>query len=230
MSSTKRVRKLAEPAPPEIFTPDPASLSETDRDYVRAARLPLSVQTGEFGPWKLERIYCRSAAETQLVGFDNFALLSCQTMRTMHQARGAIVMDDGVRELSRHLPIWRAAAGRVLVTGLGLGCVVRALLTKPEVTHVDVIEIDPLIIERIGPEFETDPRVTLRQANALTVSLHGVWDYAAHDLWHETKSVPLMHANLIFKHYDNIRYQTAWGMPKEWHDKIGGDFVSNPNI
>jgi spermidine synthase len=50
-------------------------------------------------------------------------------------------MEDTLSELRRHTPIFMRAKGRLLVTGLGLG-VVRGLLAKPEVEHIDVVEID----------------------------------------------------------------------------------------
>jgi hypothetical protein len=54
-----------------------------------------------------------------------------------------VVMEDSPRELRRHLPIWMHAHGRVLVTGLGLGCVVRGLLASPHVEYIDVAKSTP---------------------------------------------------------------------------------------
>lgn len=58
------------------------------------------------------------------------------TDATLHQDGGECVMSDDPRELRKHLPALRVASGRVLVSGLGLGCVVRGLLACSAVTLV----------------------------------------------------------------------------------------------
>ena len=140
-------------------------------------------------------------------------------------------MEDSQAELRRHLPIWREGRGRILITGLGLGCVVRALLTKSEVEHIDVIEKDPEIAARVGFEYHREPRVALHLGDAFTFDAGGrIWDYAAHDIWDEKESVPLLHTKLIEKYLPSCRQQTAWGMPAIFWEKIGSQFVSNLNI
>ena len=128
-------------------------------------------------------------------------------------------MEDSRLELSRHLPIWLAARGRVLVTGLGLGCAVRGLLASPAVEHVDVVEIDPDIIRIVGAEFAEDPRVNLIHGDALTVNFFpGTrWGYAWHDLWEDgsgDKRLQRIHAELIVKYQDCVRHQGAWEFPR----------------
>jgi spermidine synthase len=69
--------------------------------------------------------------------------------------------------LTRH-----PAPDRVLVAGLGLGCTLAALLADPRPRHVDVVEIEPLLVAwlRAGsvPGAEktlADPRVRVRIAD-----------------------------------------------------------------
>ncbi len=125
-------------------------------------------------------------------------------------------MEDSPVELSRHLPIILRARGRVLVSGLGLGCVVRGLLAKPEVDHIDVIEIDPSIVALCGAEFASNPRVTLHLADARTWPIPdgARWDYAWHDVWSETESLAVVHAGLIARYDSFCDYQGAWMMPR----------------
>ena len=141
----------------------------------------------------------------------------------LHDAGDAIfeiVMEDSRPELCRHLSIWKAARGRVLISGLGLGCVVRGLLTKPSVEHIDVVELDPWIIEVIGPEFAGDPRVTIHQGDALTFEwpADARWDFAWHDIVANAKEVHLqkLHTELIVKFVDRVKLQGAWNWPREF--------------
>lgn len=64
---------------------------------------------------------------------------------------GVFLMDTAETSTERLLAeamIWRSEAPhRVLVGGLGLGFTVRALLTDPRIDRIDVVEIEPLLIQ-----------------------------------------------------------------------------------
>lgn len=194
----------------------------TPADIMRAARVPPTVRPQTFGPWSIERRLASDSilGEFDLVGGPDYTLLRRHTMATLHLEGGEIVMEDSVRELSKHLPIWLAARGRVLKTGLGLGCVVRGLLANPAVDHVDVVEIDADIVRVIGAEFAGDPRVTIHQADALTWDFGDQrWDYAWHDIWTEgNKGLQVLHMQLITRFWDAVTHnQGAWAFPRVVH-------------
>lgn len=190
-------------------------------DYLEAARVPESLQPQKFGLWSIQRkTFSREtkagAIQIALVGWISQTILLRMTAATMH-LDGVIVMEDGVSELRRHLPIWLAARGRVLVTGLGLGCVLRGLLAKPEVEHVDVIEIDADIIRVVGAEFAGNPRATIHRGNALTMRWPATtrWDYAWHDLWIEQENkLQLDHMAAMLHFKNHVPKQGAWAFPK----------------
>ena len=172
-----------------------------------------------FGMWSLMR--APTSPDLLIPDWPTMTVLTHITMATMHRVHGEVVMEDSLNELRRHLPIMLVAHGHVLITGLGMGCVVRGLLTIDEVDHIDVIEMDDIIIGVIGDEFEGDPRVTLHHMDALDFNPAGhQWDYAWHDLWyeeeHEHKSLKLhqAHIQLIhnFRHY--VTCQGCWGMDR----------------
>lgn len=157
----------------------------TPDDYISAARVSLTLETQYFGLWTIHRQDMRNKLPIfrAWAQFDSVTFLSRFTEGTMHTDFGETVMEDSRRELRRHLPIWLRARGRVLITGLGLGCVVRGLLASPHVDHITVVEIDGGILRVIGPEFESNPRVTLIHDDALTIKLDDRFDYAWHDLF-----------------------------------------------
>lgn len=184
---------------------------------MRAAKVPLSVQPREFWPWAITRQRLTSTAELLAVGADQLTGLSrLDSIAHMHLVHGEVVMEDSVRELRRHLPIWMAAHGRVLNTGLGLGCVVRGLLTIPEVTHIDVVEIDAKIIEVVGAEFAGNPRVTIIHGDALALRPDGRrWDFAWHDIWTEgNDGLQALHARMMVNLHPAVGRQGAWAFPR----------------
>lgn len=155
--------------------------------YLSAARCPPTLVPQAFGLWEIQRRERppqepAGATFRLLVGADHQTALCRMTEATLHQESGEVVMEDSLQELRRHMPVWLAARGRVLVTGLGLGCVVRGLLASPHVSHIDVIEIDRDILRIVGAEFSGNPRVRLIHDDALTCELpEGRWDIAWHD-------------------------------------------------
>lgn len=203
----------------------------TPSDFLEAARVPRSLEPQTFGLWTIER---RRAGETilgelstdlglpyGLVGWPDYTLLRRLTLASMHleHVGGEVVMGDSLRELRHHLPIWLTARGRVLKTGLGLGCVVRGLLANPAVEHVDVVEIDADICRIIGAEFSDNPHVTLHHADALSWDFGARrWDYAWHDLHSfDDRHLQLMHAELMARYLPAVaaHRQGAWAFPRE---------------
>lgn len=211
----------------------------TPADFIRAARVPDTVEAGRFGAWLIER---RRVVREFLNGskfaglFADYTILRHDSWATLHlgDGAGAVVMEDSPRELQKHLPIWLAArsvpGARILITGLGLGCVVRGLLALPTVAHVDVVELDKLILERVGAEFRRDPRVTLVHDDALlfakdTAAFARVtgrerWDLAWHDLWIDDgggdtdRGLQALHAEMMVALIDRVGRQGAWAFPR----------------
>ena len=130
---------------------------------------------------------------------------------------GYTVMEDSDQELKRHLQGVKHAKGRVLKTGLGFGCFVRMCLTKPEVQHIDVIEINGRIIDHFGAEFRDDPRVTIHHEDAFAFDPTGYkWDFAWHDIYTEAnEGLAHAHVRLIKRYLAHTKKQGAWQLPRE---------------
>lgn len=98
---------------------------------------------------------------------------------------GEMMMSNTPMERYSNDWIIKEGKGRILINGLGLGCVLTALLKKPDVTEVWVVEKDEDVIKLVWPTFEHDPRVRLIHADALEyVPPKGqVFDYVWHDIW-----------------------------------------------
>jgi len=139
---------------------------------------------------------------------------------------GYTVMDDSDVELSRHLEAVNHSTGRVLKTGLGMGCFVRMCLLKPDVEHIDVVEINPKIIAHFGAEFAGNPRVTIHQADAFEFPVsNGPWDFAWHDIYCEgNEGLQVLHGKLIKRFAPVTKKQGAWNFPR-WGRRIAAKLI-----
>lgn len=195
-------------------------------DYIYAARVPASLKPQTFGPWKIERAnLSNSLAAMARAGFSSYTLLFRTSWAALQlKVSSELVMEDSLHELQTHLPIWLRGRGRVLVTGLGLGCVVRGLLANTDVDQIDVIELDKSIIRVIGHEFASNPRVKMYNGDALTYHIpHGErYDCAWHDLWTDGDDhLQVLHARLLSRFCTRATEQGAWALPRPMKRSFG---------
>lgn len=145
-----------------------------------------------------------------------YTALFCMTDSTMmNWPPGEVVMEDTPFELKTHLEFMLRARGKVLVSGLGLGCVVRGLLANPAVNHVTCIEKSADVLKLVQPYMPTE-RLTIIHADALewTANTQQTFDYAWHDLWTDKDagepSLDLWHTQLILNCREKAQYQGTW--------------------
>ncbi len=191
--------------------------------FLNAARVPSKLEPQLFGDWRIDRCTLPVNARLDYI-WEKITILKHKKKADMSNIHlmdddgtvMEVVMEDSPRELRRHLPIWMSAHGRVLITGLGLGCVVRGLLSSPVVDHIDVVEIDADIIRIIGGEFKNNPRVTIHQGDAMKIQFPDkVWHFGWHDLWTDgDRHLQSLHAELIARFRKQVIYQQgAWNFP-----------------
>lgn len=198
-------------------------LDAAARRRLFASMSAASVPEASSGLWWIVRIFARLEARshgprTSPPGIYTF-------LRRVTDASlllgGETVMSDDPVELSRHLEPIAAAHGRVLVTGLGLGCVLRGLLANPDVVHVDVVERDPDVLRLVVPHLPPG-RWQIHESDALEfVRSHRAmrWDVAWHDLWSDPdlgeEPLAVIHLRLIAELGERVGWQGAWAMPRE---------------
>jgi hypothetical protein len=160
----------------------------------------------------------------------HYTFLCRLTEATLYQVPpGETVMEDTPFELCTHLGFALHAYGDVLVTGLGLGCVVRGLLANPAVQHVTCIENSADVISLVKPYMPAE-RLMVIQADALewTAKNERKFDCAWHDLWTNQEDGELhldfWHAQLLMNCRKTVSRQGAWAfdraikkrMQKKW--------------
>lgn len=133
-----------------------------------------------------------------------------------------IVMSDTRDEINDLSSLfWSAPQGRILINGLGLGCVLKGVLSLDGVAHVDVVEIDPEVIQLVGSQFD-DQRLTIHQGDAFTFQWPAglTWDFVWHDVWDalssdnlsdEEYARPGTYARLNRRYGRRAGWQGAWG-------------------
>lgn len=149
---------------------------------------PVTIPEGVSGNWRVQRY---TVTEND-VGLFNLRLIRDGQYhrivppgtytRLVHGS--AVVMTDTPAESHEHRRLLRAARGRVLLNGLGLGFCLAAILRKPEVESVTVVEKSGEVIALVAPHI-SDPRLNIIQADALEwrpskgIRFNAVW----HDIW-----------------------------------------------
>jgi hypothetical protein len=170
----------------------------------------VDVPEGKKGNWTVERFTLdRSPIYDALKGRSIAPGTYTRLMRG-----GSVVMSDTPAEQRDHIGFAIKARGHVLINGLGIGMCLGAALKKPEVTKATVVEIDPDVIELVGPHYMKDPRVEIINASAFDyeppkgVRYGAVW----HDIWDDicTDNLPEMH-KLHRKYGRRADWQGSWG-------------------
>jgi hypothetical protein len=148
---------------------------------------PVAIPEGQRGPWTIRKIYvseedARGTAMRAALKGRGYAPPGSYTQ--LHHERRGIVMSDTPDEKRDHLSAVLNAKGHVLINGLGIGMVLSAVLKRPAVDRVTVIEIDPDVAALVGPAY-TDARVQVIVANAFNYRLPKGIRYGAvwHDIW-----------------------------------------------
>jgi len=209
------------PGPPVARKPEP--WVQVALEAMRAEEIP----EGQSGPWWVERYGVEDLGVHGWLG-------SGRSPWTFLRHGGpdgfgrVTVMSDDLPELQKHLEAVHRATGRVLITGLGLGCVLRGVLTRPGVTHVDVVERSERVLELVEPHLPDDPRIRVHCDDALAwvgerADQGDRWDIAWHDLWsdpdEDDDALPVTHARLMCAAAPAVGWQWAWAMPR-WSRRL----------
>lgn len=175
------------------------------------------VPCGQKGPWKItERVITEDEARFDniraMINGSGFMSVDPGTYKVLYR-NGTVVMSNTQMEQRTNAEFVSRAIGHVLINGLGLGMVLTAILKKPEVTHVRVIEISKDLISLVGRHFKNDPRVEIIHANALEYKpakgerFNAVW----HDIWDTISEDNLPDMKLLHRRYGRISdWQGSW--------------------
>jgi len=148
----------------------------------------IDLKPGKSGEWSVEKF----TVSRDAVGLYNLRLIRDgrrdrvvppgDYTRLVHNR--IIVMSDTPAEAHEHTPLYKAATGNVLINGLGIGFGLQAVLSKPAVKSVIVVEKSKDVIKLVGRQIK-DPRVTVINADAFEYQPDCKYDVVWHDIWNE---------------------------------------------
>ena len=145
----------------------------------------VSIPEGKMGAWEVSRfVVSDEDAQRQMFQMMKTGRYTPPGEYTKLTRSGYLVMSDTPDEMRDHYEIVRQASGHVLINGLGIGMVLRAVLKKPEVKRVTVVEKSADVIALVGPSYASE-RVEIVHADAFDyqppkgVRYGAVW----HDIW-----------------------------------------------
>lgn len=192
----------------------------------------VDIPEGVSGDWRVERF---------AVNKDEAMLSSLRDPRR-HVSPGTytrlvrgntVVMSDTPAEIRDHwAPIGRAR-NRCRVHGLGLGMVVAAILDKPEVSLVEVVERSQDVIDLVYPTLEAryGDRLQLIHSDVLTghpLSSERGYDMIWHDIWDDMSESNLPQMTLLHKRWARrTLWQGSWGKEeilrrrRYWANRLG---------
>lgn len=184
-----------------------------------AERFLSSVPEGSSGPWKVERFEIPLDLTNLRMMRDGRGCFPGTYTRLVHQTRG-IVMSDTTAEAADHIEPYQRATGRCLIHGLGLGCFLGMILAKPEVTEVDVVEIDDDVIKLVAPHFYQQyphSRLRIHHGDARTMKWPrgSRWEMVWHDIWDNICADNLPEMQALHRSFGRrCNWQGSWA--REW--------------
>jgi hypothetical protein len=194
------------------------------------------------GPWRIGMVEERDGEPSQwITEAEHLPWQPGWYTALTHSERG-LVMSDVPAEIAGMLPFldraqadWRQGGSDILISGLGLGIVPAWLLARMPVHRIDVVEIDPDVIQLIARDeaarevWAADPRLHVHLGDALTwrrprrpgCELHlscqppGTWDAAFHDIWDQPSVRNLPSMRRLHRRYGRLaRWQMSWERPE----------------
>ena len=188
-----------------------------------------STPCGRRGPWAIEefevsetdaRIFNMRASMRP--GARVFSVQPGRYKRLIHDSRG-VVMSNTHMEVFTNRQAFAASKGFVLINGLGMGMLLEAILAKPEVNRVRVVELDDDVLKLVGPHFSSDPRVELVHHDALTYKppRGEQYDFVWHDIWDTITSDNLPQMKALTRKYRRPRSQAQACWSRELIDLVG---------
>lgn len=163
--------------------------------YIRElpGTIPVNVPDGQSGPWSVSTFTVSKedadfGAMRAIVGSDRGRYVPEGAYKALKRG-GTVVMSNTPDEIRDCYDFFRAAQGRVLINGLGLGIAMDVILNKvnlkgePSVKEVVVIEKSYDVFKLVAPTFIQDKRVQILIADAMEFKPEGRFDAVWNDIW-----------------------------------------------
>lgn len=176
-------------------------------------KIEIDVPDGTSGEWKIETKKVEERELSQVLSMMKTGRGVPGGIYKILKRGGTTVMSNTPDEIRDFMNFVDRAVGSVLVNGLGLGVLLKALLNKTEITEVVVIEKSTDVIKLVGEHYTKDPRVTIINADAFeyTPPKNKRFNAAWHDIWDNICSDNLEEMKRLHRKYGKkADYQESW--------------------
>lgn len=176
-------------------------------------KIDVNVPDGVSGSWSVETFTVGKEEFSQVISMFKTGRGVPEGTYKRLMRNGEVVMSNTPDEISDCYTFLSRAKGSVLINGLGLGVLVKALIEKPEVTDITVIENSEDVLKLSGPTYEKDPKVTIIHDDCFTWEppKGKIYDAVWHDIWDYICSDNLVEMKKLHKKYGRrSRYQESW--------------------
>jgi spermidine synthase len=176
-------------------------------------KIEINIPDGVSGDYKIETFHVKKDDFSQKISLFKTGRGVPEGTYKRLMRNGDVVMSntpDEIRDFSYFL---RQAHGSVLINGLGLGVLVQALIDKPEVKQITIIEKSQDVLNLVASHYEKSNKVTIIHADAFDykppkdVRYNAVW----HDIWDFICADNPKEMGTLHRKYGRIAdYQESW--------------------
>lgn len=145
----------------------------------------VNVPEGTSGVWRIERKHVAPSKISILQDIFHSGRYVPEGDYTFLYRGGTLVMSDTPDEKRDHLDPVIKAKGNCLIAGLGIGMVLNAIALKPEVEHIDVVELSEDVIKLVGKYYQDlyPNRITIHNVSIFDFKPTIHYDVAWFDIW-----------------------------------------------
>jgi hypothetical protein len=183
-------------------------------------RMRVDMPEGEIDGMRIKRFHVPSAEENLIAAMASDIHFGDRAPEpgdyTKIEEGETLWMSDTTAELEDHLEpmlhMLEDGVERVLINGLGLGCVLQGAMSLPHIRRIDVVEKDRRVIQLVGNHYKKKKdggRVFIHNADAF----HVAWDRNAHfdviwhDIWPDISTTNLEPMTQLYRKY---RRKATW--------------------
>jgi hypothetical protein len=186
----------------------------------RHAPFKVHLPEGQSGDWTVERMTVHADIQALRFWRDGRAVPPGDDYTRLRKKGTGVFMTDTPAELQDARPLLARASGHVLISGLGIGMIPRALLMDRfgagRVTRITILEKEPDVIKLVAPHVAND-KIEIVEADAFTWEppADAKFDWAWHDIWPDMCSDYKPEMAALRRRYGRFmskpRRQLCWG-------------------
>jgi hypothetical protein len=174
----------------------------------------VNLKPGFVGDWKINRYKVEDLGCCYTLTIDDNLVPGARGVFTRLSCLDQVIMTDTPAEMVDHQEALDRATGAVLITGLGIGMLLKNILKKKEVSKIIVVEKNLDVINLVGWQYQ-DERLQIIHADAFEYQPDMIFDIVWHDIWPDVFVENLMDMWVLERKYrPYAKWQDFWARKK----------------